>query len=97
MEQLFVYGIFLSQYNRDAYGMTNPRYFTVLDYATYGRGIVQAHYEPGKGLSLTGLLVDVDPSQWEALDRLETGYKRIKVKTYNGVEAWMYVAPKNNS
>ena len=91
--KLFVYGIFLNEYNRERYGMTNPSYDTVLDFATFGHGIVQASYLPGGNLSLTGLLVDYDPEVWENLDRLEGGYDRIIVTTTRGERAYMYAEP----
>lgn len=88
---LFVYGIFLNQTQRTAYGMSNPRYATIADYATFGEGIVQAFHIPNSNLGLTGLVVDVDPARWKELDRLESGYTRVKVKTNSGLECWMYV------
>lgn len=91
MNRLFVYGIFLSQHNRDAYGMTNPRYDTVLDYATFGYNIVQAEkLDERLGLALSGLVVDVDPSYWDSIDNLETGYERITIETTSKVKAYMY-------
>lgn len=92
-EKLFVYGIFLDEYNRNAYGMSNPKYCTVPGYITVGHGIVQAVPVEDKKIALTGLLVDMDSSRWTPLDRLEGGYERAKVKTHNGIEAWMYVQP----
>ena len=91
LNRVFVYGIFLDQQNRDRFGMSNPRYETVDDYATFGRGIVQARYVPNVGLGLTGLLVDIDPDYWDRLDRLEAGYDRKLIVTDSGDEAWMYV------
>lgn len=95
-EKLFVYGIFLGEYTRQGYGMTNPRYATVRDYATFGGHIVQAQHVPGVGFSLTGLLVDIPRDRWKSLDRLEGGYSRVKVNVETGwnteEEAWMYVA-----
>lgn len=104
MNRLFVYGIFLDEDMRRSYGMSNPRYATVLDYATYGKGIVTAYRQVGAGLSLTGLLVDVpaktqwqdannvwhEDDNWLDLDRLELNYKRIIIKTTDGDEAYMY-------
>lgn len=87
--KLFVYGIFLDEDRRKSYGMTNPRYATVKDYATFGGGIVWAKHIPECGLSLTGLLVDVDPKHWDRLDALEAGYDRKIVNA--GVKAYMYV------
>jgi hypothetical protein len=95
MEKLFVYGIFLGEANRLIYGMTNPRYAVVPDYATVliNRRIVEAvPVPPEVGTGLTGLLVDIDPSQWDDLDKLEAGYKRIMVTTTDGVPAHMYAA-----
>jgi hypothetical protein len=100
MDRLFVYGIFLGENMRRAYGMSNPRYATVLDYATWGHHIVQAHKQKGAGLALTGLLVDVAPymttdrgirNNWAALDALEGGYDRIVITTTDGDKAFMYV------
>lgn len=100
-KRLFVYGIFLDEDNRINYYMTDPEYATVLDYCTYGDGIVEAVHCPGRGLSLTGLLVDV-PSfvfdkygksvdVWEGLDRLEAAYNREIVTTSYGEQVYMYV------
>jgi gamma-glutamylcyclotransferase (GGCT)/AIG2-like uncharacterized protein YtfP len=97
-DKLFVYGIFLDEYNRKAYGMSNPAYDTVLDYATFGNGIVQAvritRPEGKPRLSLTGLVVDVDPAFWPDIDRLEQAYDRIEVETTSKQKAYMYVRPK---
>lgn len=90
MNDLFVYGIFLDQYNRDNYGMYNAQYTTVLDYITVGDRIVEAKYMPNIGASLTGLMVQVDPRYWEELDYLERGYDRIRVVTITGHKVWMY-------
>ncbi len=87
--RLFVYGIFLDEHNRTAYGMSNPKYTTVSGYATFGMGIVQA-YPVQEEAGLTGLAVDVDPSRWNDIDSLERGYDRIKVEAYNGETLWMY-------
>lgn len=95
LNRLFVYGIFLGETMRKAYGMTNPRYMTVPDYVTVGGHIVQAvKIDSGTSIMLTGLTVDVDPENWERLDRLEGGYDRVKVKTHDGEEVYMYVAPE---
>jgi gamma-glutamylcyclotransferase (GGCT)/AIG2-like uncharacterized protein YtfP len=91
MNKLFVYGIFLDEYMRENYGMTNPKYATVLDYATFGGNIVMAVKIPKNNLSLTGLLVDMNPDKWEDLDRLEGGYRRVRINTTNNQEAYMYV------
>lgn len=94
MDKLFVYGIFLGERQRRSYGMLNPEYATVENYATVGNQIVQA--VPAKGYTLTGLLVDVTEfdldgrSTWQALDALERGYDRIIIKTTQGIEAYMY-------
>lgn len=90
MNKLFVYGIFLDKYMRDEYGMTNPKYATVPDYATFGGGIVMAVKIPDARLSLTGLLVDMNPDNWDKLDRLERGYRRIEITTGSGQQAYMY-------
>lgn len=93
MNRLFVYGIFLGEGMRKAYGMTNPQYSTVPGYATFGHGIVQAvEIKQARDLALTGLTVDVDPTKWEALDRLEGGYKRAIVTTDNNERVYMYTA-----
>lgn len=89
MNKLFVYGIFLDKGNRDNYGMSNPTYATVEGYATVGGRIVWAVED--KMYTLTGLLVDVNPRAWKAIDSLERGYDRVKVKTTNGQRAYMYV------
>lgn len=92
-DKLFVYGIFLDQSNREAYGMSNPRYATVKGYATVAKygNIVEAVDFGIDTIALTGLTVDVDPTYWASLDRLEGGYDRIEVATSNG-NAWMYAA-----
>lgn len=89
--KLFVYGIFLGKGNRDAYGMSNPQYATVPNFVTVGGHIVKAvPVEDGARASLTGLLVDVDPQYWAAIDNLEYGYDRNIVTTTNGVRTYMY-------
>lgn len=93
MEQptkLFVYGIFLDENMREMYHMTNPKYDTVKDFATFGSTIVTAQYVPQAGLALTGVTVDYDPEQWERLDGLEGGYDRIIIDTTHGERAYMY-------
>lgn len=90
MNRLFVYGIFLDEHMREHYGMANPHYATVADYATYGNQIVTAYKQENAGLALTGLLVNMNPEKWENLDRLEGGYKRIVITTTGGDEAYMY-------
>lgn len=93
MNKLFVYGIFLDKRTRDAYGMgEHVVYTTVLDYATFGHGIVTAHKMPsGYGYSLTGLLVDIPEGfDWDRLDALERGYERIIVTTTDRYNAYMY-------
>lgn len=87
--RLFVYGIFLDEHNRTAYGMSNPKYTTVSGYATFGMGIVQA-YPVHESAGLTGLVVDVDPSFWDKIDDLEGGYDRVLVKTDSNESVWMY-------
>lgn len=102
VDKLFVYGIFLGAGMREHYGMVNPQYATVKDYATWGNHIVCAYPDPGKGLALTGLLVDIpkfinrddgrgDQDNWMRLDALEGGYTREVIKTTDGTEAFMYV------
>ena len=92
MNKLFVYGIFLSEHNRLAYGMANPVYATVKDYITVGNVIVQAIKVPSIGAALTGLVVDVDPTRWGDIDSLEAGYARVIIKTTDGQFAYMYTA-----
>ena len=89
-EKLFVYGIFLNERHRKPFNMTNPKYAVVKDYATVPIGGTIVAAEPLKGYDLTGLIVDIDSTEWERLDRLEAGYKRIKVETSRG-KAWMYI------
>lgn len=102
LNKLFVYGIFLGEGMREQYGMSNANYAVVPGYVTVsvGGSIVEAVPVDNEGVMLTGLLVDVAPKSfgytgierdtWEALDGLEAGYDRIKVKTSGGQEAWMY-------
>lgn len=90
-ERLFVYGIFLSQRNRESFDMTNPEYATVLDYATFGNQIVEARHIPDVGLALTGLTVDIPKTAWPGLDALEGGYDRKEVVTTDGEIVYMYV------
>jgi gamma-glutamylcyclotransferase (GGCT)/AIG2-like uncharacterized protein YtfP len=93
VDSLFVYGIFLDAYNREAYGMHNPRYDTVMNYVTVGNHIVQAVPVSDEfGTALTGLVVDVEPNRWEDIDRLEGNYARIQVTTVTGKRAYMYAA-----
>lgn len=94
--RLFVYGIFLGEVNRKNFGMSNPQYATVANYITVGDTIVQAVEVMNVGVALTGLTVDVDPTYWQRLDRLEGGYDRIIVTTTDGEPVNMYVAPINN-
>lgn len=90
--KLFVYGIFLGEMQRNAYGMSNPHYATVPDYVTIGGIIVEAVKVDKKfGCALTGLIVDVDPQYWEMLDRLESGYTREIVETTDREKVFMYV------
>lgn len=91
LNRLFVYGIFLDANNRNAFGMSNPEYDTVLDYITQGHRIVEAvKVNRSFGTALTGLVVEVDPKRWGRIDQLESNYDRIKVITTSGVTAWMY-------
>lgn len=98
--RLFVYGIFLGENNRKEYGMTNPKYATVLDYTTFGHTIVRAVPvkvpDTGERLSLTGLVVDVDPRMWKELDELEAYYDRIIVETSYREPVYMYVDSGTN-
>ena len=92
MDKLFVYGIFLGERQRQSYGMVNPRYATVRDYATVGvmpDGYIVSAVEC-KGAVLTGLLVDIPSSQWERLDALEAGYTRVQITTTSNERAYMY-------
>ena len=92
LNKLFVYGIFLGENIRKSYGMSNPQYRTVSGYITIGDFIVQAIPIKSKEVQLTGLIVDVDPTQWEKIDKLEGNYDRIKVSTTSGETVWMYVS-----
>jgi gamma-glutamylcyclotransferase (GGCT)/AIG2-like uncharacterized protein YtfP len=92
MDRLFVYGIFLDESTRLAYGMSNPEYTTVKDYITFGDYIVEAVPVGSEyGVALTGLVVDINPEYWGKLDALERGYNRIKVKTISDEVVYMYV------
>lgn len=73
--------------------MRNARYATVDQFITVGNYIVQAVEVDQPGVALTGLLVDMPSSGWANLDALEAGYKRIRVKTSRGDEAYMYASP----
>lgn len=96
MNKLFVYGIFLGEYMRADYGMTNPRYATVSGWATVGRHIVQAVRAP-EVYALTGLIVDLpDDYDWTELDALEGGYERIVIETNGRQEAYMYARRSEN-
>lgn len=97
VEKLFVYGIFLDEYNRKHYGMEFPSYDTVSNYITIGGIIVRAIKLNGWKASLTGLLVDVPTNRLSAIDALEAGYARIKVKTTSGIEAFMYAEPSDET
>lgn len=90
LNRLFVYGIFLDERQRQAFGMANPHYATVKDYVTYGSQIVVAHHQANAGLALTGLVVTMDPTKWGRLDALEHGYNRILITTTDGDRAYMY-------
>lgn len=96
MNNLFVYGIFLSESRRQYYGMTNPQYATVKDFVTYGEYIVTAYKQENAGLALTGLLVSMNPAKWRDLDRLEGGYKRIVITTTDGDKAYMYAGKEHD-
>lgn len=90
MNKLFVYGIFLDEGNREQYGMTNPEYATVRGYITVGRRIVAAVKVEPPSVCLTGLIVDVDPTCWKKLDKLEGGYDRVVITTTDNQQAYMY-------
>lgn len=94
VEKLFVYGIFLADYNRQRYGMEDPSYETVPGYITVGGHIVQAVPSDVEGASLTGLLVSIPRRNLPNLDMLEAGYDRVIVKTTGGFDAFMYVRPQ---
>lgn len=106
--RFFVYGIFLGQSMRQAYGMTVVGYDTVRNYITVGDHIVQACKVDGEvGASLTGLVVDVperfkspvtnmERDNIERLDALEGGYDRVQVVTTSGVKCWMYAEREFN-
>lgn len=93
IEKLFVYGIFLSEINRKLYSMENASYDTVKGFITVGSRIVKAISTDTLNACLTGLLVDIPTKKLPALDALESGYDRIKVKTTSGFEAYMYASP----
>lgn len=93
VNRLFVYGIFLNEDNRAVYNMTNPRYAVVKGYKTV---FIQPPKVIGAVKStstdvLSGLLVNIDPRYWRAIDMLEQGYDRILIRTTLGEEAYMYV------
>ena len=90
MSKLFVYGIFLDEFNRNHYGMSNPVYDTVKGFVTKGSHIVQAVRSDDDDVALTGLTVDMNDDNWLSLDALEGGYDRIKVKTTKGHTVFMY-------
>lgn len=91
MDKLFVYGIFLGDNQRVAFGMVNPRYAVVHGYKTVriAQDIVEAVRDDGA--DLTGLLVDIPRAYLDDLDSLERGYTRVKEKTLRGEKCWMYV------
>lgn len=89
--RLFVYGIFLGETLRDAYGMTNPQYETVPGYITVGGTIVEAIPVKNESIRLTGLVVDVNPNQWDHIDNLERHYDKVLVTTTSGEVVNMYV------
>lgn len=88
MTKLFVYGIFLSPYMQEVYGLTDPRYDTVIGYKTVGGHIVAA--TPDEKATLTGLVLTVPEANLPAIDKLENGYDRTTVVTTNGHHAYMY-------
>lgn len=93
LDHLFVYGIFLGADMRYKYDMTSPTYDTVPGFVTFGEYIVQAvPVDPTIDVSLTGLVVDVDPDRWKDIDELESNYERIMVRTSRGKEVYMYAA-----
>lgn len=96
LNNLMVYGIFLGFHARNNYGMSNPRYSVVKDYATVPLGGHIVAATPLEGYDLTGLYVDVDPDFWDSIDLLESAYDRIKVTTFRG-EAWLYVKPNQHT
>lgn len=99
-DRLFVYGIFLSERTQKAFGMSNPKYATVKGYVTVGAGegyIVQAVPVDMKSLTLSGLIVDVDPKEWERIDKLEAAYEKVKIVTTDKEEAWIYRREGNHA
>ena len=95
LNKVFVYGIFLDEDSRKAYGMTNPEYATVQGYATFGHYIVQAERVKNTEACLTGLICDIQPDKWGNLDKLERGYDREVITTTAGDRAWIYVRRKH--
>lgn len=104
--KLFVYGIFLDENRRSAYGMSNPQYAVVPDYATYQLYDEIVEARPCKGAYLTGLIVEVAPTMvtpygerdnWERLDDLERGYQRATITTVRGEEAYIYAGKELNN
>lgn len=100
--KLFVYGIFLGERMRNGYNLKNPRYATVKGYITVGDYIAQAVPVKSEDIVLTGLICDVDDltglrNNWEHLDSLESNYDRIRVKTTNNEECWMYAAIRKDN
>lgn len=96
MNRLFVYGIFLDEMNRLAFGMSNPNYATVKGFVTIGGQIVAAYRAADYRLALTGLVVDVEPSRWVDIDSLEYGYRREVVTTTDGEEVFMYISNQSD-
>lgn len=96
MNRLFVYGIFLGESLRPAFGMSNPRYETVPGFITVGGRIVEAIRVPNDEIALTGLVVDVDPVYWGRIDELESGYDRIIVQTSSNESVYMYAKRGTN-
>lgn len=91
----FFYGIFLSRDQRERLGaFGEPIYDTVRDYITLGHRIVWAvEVDHDIEASLTGIVLEVPENSIPLLDTIETGYKRITVRTTGRREVQMYVAP----
>lgn len=91
--RLFVYGIFLSQRNRERYFMVDAEYTTVRGLKTVGDYIVQATFDTTA--CLTGVTVTMPVDKLDSLDALERGYKRIEVLTTDNEVVDMYIAPES--
>lgn len=93
--RLFVYGIFLGETTRQYYGMTDPQYAVVKNYATYARNghiVEAAQVDPSCNAAMAGLVVTVDPKKWDQIDALERDYDRKLVTTTSNQHVYMYVS-----